>query len=395
MMLYANGNELYENFAKNILNELNEQELKEYINLKIDFIYNNSIDSFYQYVKTFNITLYSLYDIMNVDYNIINDIDIDKENLIYDDQYNMYIYKHNGLNYGFYYLNINIDNTNNSFNILNDYNLNIQIESINGKSIKTYSQEYFDSIFPLLHPFIKKNIFNEFIKNNRTIIISPYEDEILIKYATAKSNELLEKQFKMLKDNDSDILYESIVKLSNEKKIKLLRYFNYITPYLKETKEIEDVWELKFMMPNNFEDIEKHSIFDKNDINIYKYNGINVYSGNYNNLELEFENHEILNQYEYKHFNDNAFYNLPEEITIIDDKLYTVNELEILKDKKILIERKKQILLRYFTKKKLNYNDIILFLYNKYDSSIYIEKKRLNAIKNEYVYKVSYKFTLI
>lgn len=395
MMLISNGNKLYENYAKNILDVLTEDEKKEYINLKIDFIYKNANKAFYEYVKTFNITLYSLYDIMNVDYNIIKDIDINNDNLIYDDQYNMYIYKHNGLNYGFYYLNVNIDNTNNSFNILNDYNLNVIIKTINEKSIQTYSQEYFDSIFPLLHPFIKTNIFNEFIKNNETIIISPYEDEILIKYTSVKSNELLEKRFKMLKDNETDILYDDIVKLSNEKKIKLLRYFNYITPYLKETNIIKDVWELKFMDHNNFEDIEKYSIFSKNDINIYKYNGINVYSGNYDKLNLEFDNCTNVKQYEYKHFNDNLFYNLPEEIIINEDKLYTGSEIEMLKNKNILLERKKQILLRYFIKKKLNYKDIILFLYNKYDSSIYIEKKKLNATKNEYTYKISYKFTLI
>ena len=199
----------------------------------------------------------------------------------------------------------------------------------------------------------------------------------------------------MLKDNDTDILYDDIVKLSNEKKIKLLRYFNYITPYLKETNIIKDVWELKFMDHNNFEDIEKYSIFSKNDINIYKYNGINVYSGNYDKLNLEFDNCTNVKQYEYKHFNDNLFYNLPEEIIINEDKLYTGSEIEMLKNKNILLERKKQILLRYFIKKKLNYKDIILFLYNKYDSSIYIEKKKLNATKNEYTYKISYKFTLI
>lgn len=395
MMISSNGNKLYENFAKDIINTATDEELKEYVNLKLDFIYNNAIDSFYEYVKRFNIVLYSLYDIMNIDYNIIKDNKIDTNNLIYDDRYNIYIYNHKGKNYAFYYININIDNTNNSFNILNDYNLNIHIESINGKSIKTYSQEYFDSIFPLLHPFIKKNIFNEFIRNNETIIISPYEDEILIKYTTMKSNELSEKQFRMLKDNDNDVLYDSIVKLNNEKKIKLLRYFNYITPYIKETNIIKDTWELKFMLHNNFEDIEKYSIFDKNDINIYKYNGINVYSGNYDKINLEFDEHEILSQYEYKHFNDNSLYNLPEEIIINEDKIYTAKEIEILKDKNILTERKKQILLRYFVKKKLDYKNIILFLYNKYDSSIFVEKKSLNTSKSEYIYKISYKFTLI
>ena len=387
-------NEIYEMFAKDIISELNYVQIQQYINLKIDFLYKYNLDLFYKFVKSNNITLYSIYDIMSIKYDVIAESDISSDDIEYIEKYNMFIYNHNGLNYGFYYLNFNLDNTNNSFNIINDYNLNIQFDTINGKDIQSYSSEYFDSIFPILHPFMKTNIFNEFVKDNVTIIY-PYEAEILIKYATAKSNELLQNQFAMLKDNESDVLYDVITKLSNEKKIKLLRYFNYITPYLKETNTINDCWQLKFMKPNNFEDIEKYSIFYKDDINIYKYNGIKVYSGDFNKVTLEYDNYETINQYEYKHFNDNSLYNLPEEIVIEDDTLYSSDDIELLKDKNFLIDRKKQILLRYFTKKKLNYKDIILFLYNKYESGLFIEKKRLNAIKNEYTYKISYKFTLI
>ena len=113
-------------------------------------------------------------------------------------------------------------------------------------------------------------------------------------------------------------------------------------------------------------------------------------------LNDNIETPTILNQYEYKHFNDNILYNLPEEIVIDDKKVYTYDDLVKYKenDNKIL-EEKKNILLKYFNDLGLDYNNIILFLFNKYDSNMTIEPIKLRANKNEKLYKVSYKFKLI
>ena len=383
---------LFENFASNLIDENNIEEINKFILYKLNFLYENYDDYFYNtLVKSKGIELYSIYDILNIKYDILSD----KENIIYDDKYKIYIYNHNGVNYGFYYINLNIDNTNNTFNILNDYNLNVCIDSINDISINEENKKYFNSIFYILQPLLKVNIFGEFIKTINTIIY-PYESEILIKYTQSKATPEVAKKYSMLKDYPDDILYDNICQLYDIKKIKLLRYFNYISPLIKKTKIIKDSWKLKFLNNTTFNDINKPNILYKEDIDIYNYDHILVYSGNYDVTDNEFDTVEKIDQYEYKHFNDNSLFNLPEEITINDKNTYSTEDIELLNQNDDLIKEKKlQILLKYFKLKGFDYTNIILFLYNKYESGIYIEKDKLNSNKTDYKYKISYKFKLI
>jgi hypothetical protein len=249
-------------------------------------------------------------------------------------------------------------------------------------------------MFYILQPFLKSNIFNDFSKDVNTIIY-PYEAEILIKYIQSKANNDIANKYWMLKDNDSDILYDKIIKISNVKKIKLLRYFNYISPYMKRTNVIKDAWKLKLMKENNFINVVKPNILYKEDINIYKYDKLNVYSGIYDSIENKFSDKEIIDQYEYKHFNDNILFNLPENIEFNDDKLYSEEYVKNLNEDSNMLNNKLYILLKYFKQKGYDYTDIILFLYNKYESNIYIEKIMNNHDKSNYKYKISYKFKLV
>ena len=167
-----------------------------------------------------------------------------------------------------------MDNTNNSFNVLDEFNLNIQFDSIdNIKIIDDRFNSFFTKIFYLLEPFLKINIFNEFVKNINTIIY-PYEAELNIEYMSSLLNDdSIKLRYKLMADGGN--LYNNIVKMSKSKKIKLLRYFNYITPLLLKTNVIMDNWELQFINNDN-SDIytKKYNIFNKENINIYKYNGI-------------------------------------------------------------------------------------------------------------------------
>ena len=87
---------------------------------------------------------------------------------------------------------------------------------------------------------------------------------------------------------------------------------------------------------------------------------------------------------------------MPEEIFIEDNKVYTYDEISEYKENRDkMTEEKKKILLEYFNDLGLEYNNIILFLFNKYDSNMTIEPIKLRANKNEKLYKVSYKFKLI
>jgi ABC-type sugar transport system ATPase subunit len=97
-----------------------------------------------------------------------------------------------------------------------------------------------------------------------------------------------------------------------------------------------------------------------------------------------------------KDFNDLADIKSDHEIVIDDKKVYTYDDLVKYKENdNEIFEEKKNILLKYFNDLGLDYNNIILFLFNKYDSNMTIEPIKLRANKNEKLYKVSYKFKLI
>lgn len=375
---------------------LNQEDKSSLLN----FLKNNDDkDIYYKFIRSLGIILYSTNNSIDIEFDKLKDI------LIYDDETHIYKYTYNDINYAFYWVNLTINNSNSSFNIFDDYNINVTFNSINNISINDdIFNEYLKSIFYLINPFLKINIFNEYSKyiNN---IIYPYECEIDINYINSLLiSDTEKKKYKILLDNDDDKIYDNIIKSNKSRKIKLLRYFNYITPYLKKTDIINDVFKLKFIgSDNNFKNIEKHNIFNKKSLNINNYEGIEYYNGNYSESEYEYMINEntiydpvIIKQYEYKYFNDNLIFNLPEEIVIKDDKTYTADDLDNLKNNEDKIkEYKIKILLKYFSKKGFDYNSIILFLFNKYDSSLTINVSKLRSTKNEKLYTITYKFNLL
>lgn len=386
-LIYCTNNNLQNNSTENILT----------------FLKDNYYDTYCLLIKNSGITLYSIDESIKINYN---GLDI-QNNLQYDDKFKIYRYTYNGLNYGFYWISINFNNTNRSFNILNDYDINVVFNSINNVQINSNEfNKYLLKAFHILTPFLKINIFNDFSNNIKTIVY-PYESEIELNYMSSLLNDQEYKKYETLLSDNNDKLYGDIVQMTKPRKIKLLRYFNYITPYISKTNIIKDFYELKFIDGDNIsKNIEKHNILSKKDIDINHYNGIEYYTGVYSNDIHKFveSTDNISNiiepvikyQYEYKHFNDNLLFNLPEEIIIKDDKEYTFNELEKYKSNNDEIYNKKiKILLKYFRKKGFDYSNIILFLFNKYDSNMLIETIKLRSTKKEKLYKITYKFNLI
>lgn len=387
---YCLNNEIY-------VEDINKDNYEKRIDIIINYIKSYYNELYYKLINNRGIILYSLSTILDMKYDLLVG-----DKLQYDNKYKIYTYEYNGKKYAFYYINIDIDNTNNSFNVLNEFNLNVKFDAIDDIKITDERfSSFFSKIFYLLEPFLRLNVFNEFAKNVNTIIY-PYEAEINVEYMSLLTNDdTIKKQYKLM--SDDGILYDNIIKMSKSKKIKLLRYFNYITPLLVKKHIIQDNWELQFIdNANNDIYIKKYNVLNKDNINIYRYNGIKYYSGSYSKTtesfmkNSEIEQPTILNQYEYKHFNDNVVYNLPEEIFIEDSKVYTYDDISEYKENRDkMTEVKKKILLEYFNNLGLEYNNIILFLFNKYDSNITIEPIKLRANKNEKLYKVSYKFKLI
>ena len=389
---------------KKILDEFNNEYKLQYIEkfpninfeiadnivqAELQFLKGLYNEYFYQLINDNNITLYSLQDNLSIRLNKFNN-----ENVIYDEKNKLYIYKYNGLTYAFHFIDININNSNFSFNILNDYNLNVVFNSINGYDI---NNDLINMTFKNLYPFLKINIFEEFIKLINTIVFQN-ELEIIIKYVAynyLSSDE--QKKYQNYITSGNDKLYGTLAQLNKDKKIKILRYFNFITPLLKKVNNIIDnVWSIKFMDYNiEYNDIEKYNILDRSTINIYKYNPLTVYYGEYKkwdetlNLYYQFTDSHKVNQIEYKHFNDNVVYNLPEKITLYDNKTYTLNEINSIKDNEEFLNNKKiNILYKYLYGNSLDHTDIKLFLFNKYKSSFFIEKDNVK-------YSIKYIFTLI
>jgi len=362
----------------------------ELVHHKLNFLYEYAYDKFYELVKMNGITLYSIQDTLTL--SLENGC---PNNMTYDKDNKIYIYHKDDITYGFYYLNINIDNSNYSFNILDDYNLNILFNTVNGNDI--LDKSFVKNIFYILYPFLRINIFEEFTKQVKTLSYQN-ELEILIKYkANGYLSENEKYKYTNYIDSLNDKLYSSLIEFDNYKKIKLLRYFNYITPYLKKISNIIDnVWTLRFMENNNkYNNIKKYNTLNIDNINIYKYSPLTIYYESYNEesdtnkKKYQFTNSYVIKQYEYKHFNDNALYNLPEQIILYDENVYELSLIKnIENDSEYLYNSKVNILYKFFSENGLDYTNIKLFLYNKYDSSFFIEKDNNK-------YRIKYVFNLI
>ena len=366
----------------------NDISINNMIYHKLLFLKEYNDYHLYNLLKMNDITLYSLSDDLSIGLNSFND-----DNVKYDESNNIYIYDNDGVTYAFYYINVNVDNSNYSFNILNDYNLNIMFNTINGNNITNKS--FIKNIFYILYPFLTINVFEEYSKKISTIV---YQNEldVLIKYMA--SNYLYEHdKYKYINYIDSldDSLYCSLVEFQKYKKIKILRYFNYITPLIKKIDNIiYDYWTIRFMEYNyKYDNIKKYNILDIENINIYNYKPLTVYNESYNedtlNNKYQFTNSYTISQIEYKHFNDNFMYNLPEQIILYDNNIYGEELISnITNNSDYLYNTKVNILYNFFKENGFNYDNMKLFLFNKYDSSFFIEK-------NSNKYKIKYIFNLI
>jgi len=385
------GEEPYEE-----INDLNKFEVINKIKEHDEYFHET-------YIPSLGLTLYSIYNINHLSYNNFEsdkyEVHKGKDNII------NILTDENGTKYGFYFIDVLLDNTNNTFNINNSYDVSTAFKYINNKHIMTgesnssplniqslYGSDYIKSIFRIINPFLKVNIFKSFVTDIKNVIVFPNEMDININYVTRKINPDDESKYVMLKKSETDTLYEDIIKYTKERRIKLLRYFNYITPLIQKKTIIENVWENKYIYKENNTDTQKYNILYNTPVNIYKYNPLYVVN-KYDDVINNDTEHDFVYQYEYKHFNDNSLYNLEEEFIIslkdIIDYDQLVNEYET--EEKALYLFKKYV--NRITKKQLNIN-IILFLFNKYVVSYQSDIHKLNSEKTKKLYKISYKFTL-
>jgi hypothetical protein len=355
------------------------EEDNDNLQYQLDFLKESYKEVFYiDVVKNLcGIQLYSKYDILNISYNM----NINK--CVYDEDSKLNIYEKDGVRYGFYTISLNIDNTNNSFYIEDDFGMNILFDTINGLELNDLT---IMNNFRILYQALKINIFNNFA-NDISLVVFPTENNIKIRYASLEVPKDEEYKYVNLKKEDTDIVYNDIKILKKDRNIKLLRYFNYIEPCIQKVSYIRNAWEHKFKIKDIFFNID-NNILNRTSLSIYRYNPLYVCTSF--DKTSNTETYEYVSQLEYKHLNDNVIYNLEEEIIINEPKLVTYEKtLELQTEENIFSIFKKYILSKH------NNEDIILFLFNKYKKDFESVSDKLTSNKSDKLYKVTYKFTLI
>lgn len=378
---------------KNLLdkyNVINEDDLTDNIINSIANDIINDKDLVHKYISDYNIKFYSIYDPLNIYLN-----KDENNNVEYYDKYNLNIYKdeENNINYGYYIINVEFSNDNKSINIIDDSPNIFKINKVN--NLELINTNIY-SLFNLLTPFLKKIIFINFI-NLSKIIISPTTFTLNVNYypviydnGNTENSYLYDGIFYNINNinDDNKYVYDIKFNKSNNKKMYLNRYLNYITPILKETTIIKDVGHLKFKSFDK--QINSNNMFI-NDINIYNYNKIHLVN-NYNPSINKIPENIEFEEYEYKNFNINKYYVLENEIIIENNNEISNNDINNYTSNNYIYDIFKKYINKY---KKLSLNDDeILFLLNKYNINYILTPIKLNSFKSKKIYNLIYKFTL-
>lgn len=278
--------------------------------------------------------------------------------------------------YGFILIDAYIDNTNCSFNIIDEkYKKKKYFTSINGHNI--YDSNYnISDTFNLLVPFSNLKLLDDLSGFNK-VIIKPKKYDINTYY----------KQSPIINDNGYTYAYTINYNQRHIDTLSLERYFDSIIPNIQKTNVLESTYCLKYKdykyteeNPNYLDDI-----FYNENINIYDYNKIRIYHSD--------KTFSLFEPVEYKHLNNNKLINLEEEFEIEEVGKFTYSELIEKENEKYVFEKfKKHILLD-----KLNtYDDNqILFLFNRYSIKYDTVCIGLNNSKTEKLYTLKYKFNLL
>ena len=330
------------------------------------------------------------------------DDDTDKTTLL--GQNNINIVRHNGKNYGFYLLNVNIDNTYNTFNIygmldessksnnytdMNQFNLLRFINVINDNLVPYYDdetkidkgKEYISKIFCQLCPFLNIDLFS--CINSINTLVKPYKFNLSELYKTSQYN---------LENNSTE---QSLIYMDESlftvKKQVLQRYTNSITPYIRKSNVIPNMYLLK-LKEVNADMLKTGEYKSLGDYCMYSRLGFIDKFENYNIYNID--DTTVTNTYkplEYKYYNDNKYINLEEYFEYTLPNLYIYDELLGLQDEKHTLDIFKNHIIHYLEDLK---DEEILFLYKKYKHTYSTSFQRVSIDNTNKLYKLTYKFNL-
>lgn len=311
-----------------------------------------------------NVTRYSKYEskdneFMTVDrlHEMFPTLDMDNVS-IYS---NMITYWYNNAYYGFYIINTEFDNTENTLNLYNDnYEKINAVNYINGipvEDINTYSYTYLGSIYKNIIPYINNSNIVKYALNNIDTIIKPNNYKLVNNY----------QQYPNIVNNE---IYSYTIYVNNrENPIELMRYFDNITPYIPSASNVSSYY-LYYKNTNRF--IENDLTIQHLSYIMYnETNSLTYYSPvAYYDIDLKLHRYYPV---EYKYYNDNTCINTEKLITckinneLHADGLFTERELIEFEnnDAKIfdIFKKNKSIILANEVSDNEN---AYLFLYKKY-----------------------------
>ena len=345
-----------------------------------------------------------LHENASVQYHI-DDIDDDNQ---YNKQYanfNMNIFKENGLTYGYYIIEVDVNNTSDLFDIrgLMDTDENssnvVEIDQIQNLKYITYINEiditteagkkYLQTIFKQLCPFMYVNILG--ITSQIQTMMSPTAFNLTTTYAS--------KQTDTSNGSDERTLIYTKQTITSAKKQILQRYTNAIVPYIKKCNIINNQYNYKFKDMNvslidtgKFNSIGDTVIYksvkvinEKSSYNVYGFTD-EPNKQSYNNVIYTYT------PIEHKDYNRSEMINLPVSISIKANRPYAYHELMDAESESACVNIFKDYVSSI---REFNNDDQLLFLYNKYGVSFKTNAIGVSFDNTEKIYTLEYKFNLL
>ena len=372
------------------------KDYKENIFILLNYLYSIDHDYIISLIKHYDIDLYEEFEsqkplTIDFDESLIEKYKIN----IYNDIIYTCINPTNNKKYAFIFYQPTIDNTIMTFNINNGILFDI-IDETKLSDDKNY--DIFFYYFNKITPYLKTPLFSNFINiinyNNIIIKLTRIQQNLNLYSDFISDNNIINMEkidvYNMF-DKDKSNYYvncgEHYIKKGSNSKISLYRYTNFIKPAFIDSDDIS-LYNIKYKSYNK--KMGENNIYLSYNVDINNYPGVKIFD----DPEISaYDNENMVYELEYKHFNSNKYFILPETIEIKLNKRFTYDEiLENEKQENVLKVFKKYI--NRYQKIKLSENEI-LFLFNKYDLKFYSNPIYLKFNKEEKLYDLKYMFTLL
>lgn len=279
--------------------------------------------------------------------------------------------------YGFYLIDVNINNTTNSFNVVSyDGDYIKYISYINGAKLSE-NPELIKNIYKNIVPYIKNNPLRYFETNAYTLM-KPTLFNIPLNYHPIE-----------VKNNSGktcyyDVKYDKGI-FGN---IICERYFDDITPIIKPANSVI-CYSLKYKNANK----SFRPTYFTNEV-IYRYeNTLNYYPGVRVYDVNGFSNFETKDDMEYKHFNANKMYNLEEKFTYIYEENLTKQEVAIAESNVRVYSVFKNYMYSHYNSKLDDKG--IEWAFTKYKVEFGCDPVKLNEAQDEKLYHLEINFELL